>query len=209
MEAIYHRQVLERALGGHVSPLALEAIYQANVGQDKLSGLISHPEYHFDDNGIPQGLAYIEECRALAAHARSPADAWAAFGRLTHAAQDFYSHSNYVALWTERYNGQRPSIEAVDGLDPTLLKHPRLMTCHVYLPLDVLYFFPGLGPLVKILLPKDSHAWMNLDNPKTGPLFPYSLEAAVQRTVAEYERTLAVMGEERGEAAVQAFVDLH
>ena len=49
---------------------------------------------------------------------------------------------------------------------------------------------------------------MNLDGPKTGLLFPYSLEAAVQRTVAEYERTLAVMGDERGEAAVQAFVDL-
>jgi hypothetical protein len=48
---------------------------------------------------------------------------------------------------------------------------------------------------------------MNLDTPDSGPLFPYSLEAAVQRTVAEFERTLAAIGEERGEAAMRAFVD--
>jgi len=93
-------------------------------------------------------------------------------------------------------------------IDPSLLKHPRLMTCRIYWPVEALYFVPGLGPLVKRFLPKDAHAWMNLDNPKTGRLFPYAMEAAVQRTVAEYERTLAAIGEERGEEAVQAFCDV-
>jgi hypothetical protein len=63
--------------------------------------------------------------------------------------------------------------------------------------------------LVRRFLPKDSHAWMNLDNPRTGPLFPFAIEAAVQRTAAEFERTLAAIGEEGGEAAVRAFCDNH
>lgn len=206
MDAGYHHQILKRALGAHISPRALRAIYQANVWQD-VSGLFGHPEYHFDENAIAEGLAYIEECRALAARAASPAEAWAAFGRLSHAAQDFYAHSNYVRLWAERLDGQHPPPGAIEGLEPSLLKHPRLMTCRMYWPLEAFYFVPGLGPLVKRFLPKDAHAWMNLDSPKTGRLFPYAMEAAVQRTVAEYERTLAAMGEERGEAAVKAFCD--
>jgi len=223
VNAIYHRQVLERALGDHVSPRALEAIYQANIGQDKLDGLLNHPEYHFDNNDVSGGLAYIEECCAIAVQnaLAQPAEARAAFGRLTHAAQDFYSHSNYVALWAEQQaphpnplpvgtsaDGEMESLpapETIDGLDPDLLKHPRLITCRVYMPLEALSFVPGLGSLAKRFLPKDSHARMNLDNPSTGPLFPYSIEAAVQRTVAEYERTLALIGEEHGEEGVRAF----
>jgi hypothetical protein len=49
---------------------------------------------------------------------------------------------------------------------------------------------------------------MNLDNPESGPLFPYAIEAALQRTVFEFERTLAQIGEEQGEAAMWRFVDL-
>jgi hypothetical protein len=236
MDALYHHQILKRALGAPVSLRALEAIYRANIGQD-LRGLFGHPEYHFDENAIVESLAYIEECRALATRTESPAEAWSAFGRLSHAAQDFYAHSNYVRLWAAQFDGRAPlpdpreapperrgggplvgkisdrgrewpPVESMDGLDPSLLKHPRLMTCRMYWPVEALYFVPGLGPLVKRFLPKDAHAWMNLDNPKTGRLFPYAMEAAVQRTVAEYERTLAAIGEERGEEAVKAFCDV-
>jgi hypothetical protein len=207
MDASYHRRILERALGGRVSARALRAIYRANIGQDSLTGLFAHPEYHFDENAVAESLAYIEECRALAARAETVAEAWAAFGRLTHAAQDFYAHSNYVRLWAERLDGERPPPESMDSLDPSLLKHPRLMTCRVYWPLEALSFLPGLGPLIKQWFPADSHARMNLDNPATGPLFPYAMEAAVQRTLAEFERTLAMMGEERGDAAMRAFCD--
>src|SRR5512144_2363135 len=107
MEAVYHEQVLERALGGaapvrRVSPRALDAILKANLGQDSLQGLL-HPTYHFDNSLVAESLAYIETCRSQAASAPHARAAWAAFGRLTHAAQDFYSHSNYVTLWAERH----------------------------------------------------------------------------------------------------------
>lgn len=205
MNAPYHREILEQALGNRVSAQALEAIYRANVNQDRLTALLNHPEFHMDDDALPEGLAYIEHCRAEAARAATPAEAWAAFGRLTHGAQDFYAHTNYVALWRERYPHLPPTTE-INGVDPDLLKHPRLITCRVYLPLEAFYYLPGLGRFIQKLLPADSHANMNLDTPATGELFPYAMEAAVQRTVVEFERTLALIGEEQGEAAMRAFV---
>ena len=66
MQTFYHRQVLQRALGARVSARVLAAITRANLGQDGLSGLLSHPEYHFDDNLFAEGLKYIEDQRALA-----------------------------------------------------------------------------------------------------------------------------------------------
>ncbi len=145
---------------------------------------------------------------AAAATAAVPALAWEAFGRLSHPAQDFYSHSNYVALWLEPFNRAAwPAPDQIDGLDAGLLRHPRLFTGQVYLPLEALCLFPVLRPMVRRLLPRDSHAWVNLDGPETGPLFPYSLEAAVQRTVAEFERTLAAIGEAGDQPRMMAFLD--
>lgn len=207
MEAIYHRQVLAEAVGEQVSARALAAMGDANVGQDSLRGLL-HYAWHFDDSLFAEGLACIEQWRGEAATATDPAAAWAAFGRLTHAAQDFYSHSNYVALWRAQFAaGAAPPVAAMDGLDPALLKDGRLMSGRVYLPWEALSFVPGLRGLAKRLLPRDAHAWMNLDRPGTGPLFPYSLEAARQRTRAEFDRTLAAIGEAQGEAAMRAFCD--
>jgi hypothetical protein len=206
VEAIYHRQVLERAIGRRVSARALAAMQAANIGQDSLWGLL-HFVYHFDNSLIAEGLAYMERCRTEAARASDPTAAWAAFGRLSHAAADFYSHSNYVALWhASQSRVSEPPIESIDGLDPALLNHPRLITGRIYWA-DVLYLFEHLRPLARRWAPADSHVHMNLDNPERGPLFPYSLEAAVQRTLAEFERTLAAIGEERGEAAMRAFCD--
>jgi hypothetical protein len=199
---------MQRALGGRVSARALAAMLTANLGQDSPAGLL-HFAWHFDNSLFDEGLAYIEACRAEAAQAAAPARAWAAFGRLAHAAQDFYSHSNYVALWHGQFApGAAPPPSRIDGLDPRLLRHPQLISGRVYLPWELLSFVPRLKPLARRLLPQDSHAWMNLDTPDTGPFFPYSLEAAVQRTAAEFERTLAVMGEEGGAGMVRAFLDL-
>lgn len=206
MDAAYHIALLQRALSERLSARALEAITRANLGQDGWRGLLFHPEYHCDED-IPRALAYIEACRAEAAHATDPAEAWAAFGRLTHAAQDFYAHSNYVRLWAERLNDEQPMLESVDGLDPELLRHPRLFAARVYLPLEMLYYLPALRPWLRRTLPADSHAVMNLDNPEAGPLFPFALEAARQRTVFEFERILALIGEMQGEAAMWRFCD--
>ena len=207
MEGVYHRQVLARAIGPRVSRRALAAITAANLDQDSLRGLL-RPELHFDNNLFTQSLGYIETMRAAAAATDSPAAAWDAFGRLCHPAQDFYSHSDYVALWLEPFSlGAWPAPDKIDGLDAAVLRHPRLFTGHVYLPLEALCLFPFLRPVVRPLLPRDAHAWVNLDSPETGPLFPYSIEAAVQRTSAEFDRTLAAIGEAGDEARMTAFLD--
>lgn len=217
MDAPYHRDILQKALGQRVSPRALTAITAANLGQDSLSGLM-RPDFHFDDSLFDQSLAYVEECRRAAGRAVDPAAAWAAFGRLTHSVQDFYAHSNYVQLWADLQTlipgdkdtdrASLPPPAKMKALDAYLLKHPKLKSGRVYLPLEALCLIPPLQPLVKLLLPKDSHAWMNLDNPRAGPLFPYVMEAAIQRTVFEFDRTLALIGESQGEAAMKRFADL-
>jgi hypothetical protein len=227
VEAIFHRDVMRRALEPRVSARALAAMTRANLNQDAPLGWF-RPEFHWDNTMFAEALAYVETCQLEAARAARPAEAWAAFGRLSHAVQDFYSHSNYAALWLERHGwvkdgmtlyinltteapafpkGALPPPDAINGLDPAILKHPRLRSARVYYPTEFLWVVPGLQPLVKRLTPKDSHAWLNLDFPATGPLFPYSIEAAVQRTTFEFERTLALIGEEQGEAAMRAFCD--
>jgi len=207
VEAVYHRQVLRRAIGGRVSARALAAITAANLDQDSLRGLL-HPEYHFDNSLFAQSLTYIEGRRAAAVSAPAAAAAWEAFGRLSHGAQDFYSHSNYVPLWLEPFSPENwPAPPMIDGLNRDILNHPRLFTGRIYLPLEALCLFPRLRPLVKRLLPRDSHAWVNLDGPATGPLFPYSLEAAVQRTAAELDTTLAAIKQTGNPSAVAAFLD--
>lgn len=216
MDAPYHRAILHQAIGQRVSARALGAITAANLGQDSLAGLL-HPEYHYDDSQFEQSQAYVEECRQAAGRALDPAVAWAAFGRLTHAVQDFYAHSNYVQLWADLQTlipGEKDTDRAslpppakMKALDAFLLKHPKLKSGRLYLPLEALWLVPPLQPLLKVLLPKDSHAWMNLDNPRAGALFPYAVEAAVQRTVFEFERTLGLIGETRGQLAMKQFVD--
>jgi hypothetical protein len=207
VDAQYHRQVLLNAIGDRLSPRAHAAVLAGNLDQDSIRGLLNFSR-HFDNSLFAEGLAYIEACRATAANAATPQAAWDAFGRLSHTAQDFYSHSNYVALWMEQFDsGSPPGPEQIDGLDAQIMRHPRLISGKVYLPLEALTLFKSLTPMAKRWLPRDSHAWMNLDNPGQGPLFPYSLRAAEQRTRLEFERTLAAIGEERGELAMRAFLD--
>jgi hypothetical protein len=205
VEAVYHFEVLERGIGSRVSGRALAAMKAANVGQDSLIGLL-HGEYHFDSSRFADSLAYVERCRTAAAQAASAPVAWAAFGRLSHAVADFYSHSNYVALWLAAQGGGTPPVEAINGLDPMFLNHPRLISGSIYLA-DVLYLVPQLRAWIRTWAPRDSHAVMNLDSPAMGPLYPYSIEAAIQRTRAEFDRTLAAIGETLGERAMQAFCD--
>ena len=162
-----------------------------NLGQDKLRGQIGHPEFHFDDSAFSAGQAYLEKqrqviLRALADPAGLP-HAWAAFGRLTHAAQDFYAHSNYLALWLKNYPEDLwPAPDAVQPMAPEILGDPHLRSGKVY-ALEILSYIRPLAPLVRKWLPRDAHVWMNLDHPGRGPLFPYALAAAQKRTLIELE----------------------
>ena len=186
-----HVQVTRLALSGRLSARALATVVDANVGVDSLLNLIGHPELHFDDNAFDRARARLEEQRALIQPALERGDArsaWQAFGRLIHTAQDFYSHSNYVDLWLScQPNGMEPAANEIDPLDDSLVDNPSLRSGKMYFPLGYLSFVPGLNKLIIPRMPRDSHAWMNLDSPRRGPLFQYAFHAAVKRTRREFE----------------------
>lgn len=188
----FHVEIMQCALEHVFSLGALDKMIVANLYQDRLRGQIGHPEYHFDHNAFEESNAYIEEQRLLTISALVAGDvpsAWSAFGRLTHTAQDFYAHSNYIDLWLSLHsNGGAPAAGDVDPLDPDLISSPALRSGKVYF-LEVLTLIPVLGPLFLPLVPRDAHAWMNIDSPARGESFPYVLHAAVKRTRIEFERT--------------------
>lgn len=186
----YHVEMTRAALSPYFSERALEIIIAANLRQDDLKNQFGHDEIHYDNNAIAKGDRYIIEQRGyVIATLLSPGilSAWIAFGRLLHTAQDFYSHTNYVTLWLEQFDGTPPAPAEIDPLQMDLVKSPRLHSGKIYLPMDALAFIPFLRPLALRLLPKDSHTWMNLDSPAQGPKFPYAIAAGTKRTEHEFD----------------------
>jgi hypothetical protein len=200
MNRDYHISITTKALEEHFSPAALQKIVEANLYQDRLFAQIGHNEYHFDNNAFEESYSYIEKQRSLvriSLMADDPKSAWKALGRLTHTAQDFYAHSNYIDLWLARQpEGARPAPEQVQPMDPDLLHSPELHSGRIYLPWEVFTLVSFLEPVVKPLLPRDSHAWMNLDSPRQGYRFDYAMQAAIRRTGIEFENTTKGMKEE-------------
>ena len=185
-----HEEMTREALGEHFSPRALEIIIAANRKQDAIRGQIGHDEFHFDNNAIEKGLRYINEQRGFVlASLLSPGvlSAWIAFGRLTHTAQDFYSHTNYISLWLDQHPDTPPTPPEIDPVQKSLLRSPSLHSGKIYLPMDALYFVPFLRKFALKLLPEDSHGKMNLDSPAQGPRFEYARAAAVKRTQHEFD----------------------
>ena len=168
-----HARITQRALTGKFSPHALDVIVSSNVRMDSLLNQLGHNEFHFDDNAFAASRSYLEEQRALIRPALEQGEAgraWQAFGRLTHTAQDFYAHSNYVDLWLAcQPNGMVPGPSEIDPLDDALIENPSLRSGKMYYPMGVLSFVPGLKKLVIPRMPRDSHAWMNLDSEARGP----------------------------------------
>ncbi len=206
----YHNDICTQALSERVSSQALEVIIAANLNQDSLFGLIGHPQYHFDESEFEKSYAYLEKQRqivqrVLSENGELPA-AWKAFGRLTHAVQDFYSHSNYLTLWQAGFpEGQLPPPEEVVAMDESILSHPDLISGRVYFGEAVMFLIPPLTDWILPRLPRDSHAWMNLDYPERGPLFPYAIQAARQRTVFEFEMLESKITQSLGEEAWKNF----
>ena len=196
----YHIEIISDALADCFSSRALSAISKANVKQDRLSGQFGHDEFHFDNNAFEKSYAYIEEQRALTLLSLQKNDApsaWSAFGRLTHTAQDFYAHSNYITLWLSRFNGETPPApHEVDPVDASLLNHSELHSGRVYYPLELFYFVKPLRQIVLARIPRDSHAWMNLDSPEQGFKFDYAMQAAIKRTKIEFDKTTLDFSEE-------------
>jgi len=188
-----HAEITSNALAGNFSDRALEAIIAANLKQDRLLSLIGHDEYHFDSNAFAESYAYLEAERSLTVsylEANEVCSAWSAFGRLLHTAQDFYAHSNYIDLWLScQPDGALPTPIEVDPVDEDLIHTGALRSGRIYLPFEALYFIRAFRSTALRLLPRDSHAWMNLDSPEQGPNFKYAFQAAVKRTKIELNKT--------------------
>ncbi|MDO8753072.1 MAG: hypothetical protein Q7J80_04175 [Anaerolineales bacterium] len=185
-----HEEMTREALSARVSPRALEVMIAANCKQDSLRGQIGHDEYHFDNNAIDAGHRYISEQRGFVISSLLSSEmlsAWSAFGRLTHTAQDFYAHTNYISMWLNQYKDASPAPPEIDPVQENLVESPSLHSGKIYIPMDVFYFVPFLRKLSLALLPRDSHGRMNLDSPKQGPRFEYARSAAVKRTQYEFE----------------------
>ena len=201
----YHIEIMLASVGDRFSSRAISEIIYANARQDRLAGQLGHDEYHCDNNAFEKTYAYIEEQRALTVSAlqkNNALSAWQAFGRLTHSQQDFYAHSNYITLWLNRFDpstssGQTPPPSSeVDPVDLTLINSPDLRSGKTYYPFEFLYYIRRTRNFSLRYLPKDSHAWMNLDSPEQGFKFDYAMQAAIKRTVIEYEKTTAGFSEE-------------
>ena len=212
MEGKHHVEIIDRALGSFFAAPALQEIIRANLAQDALvNQLGTRPHFHFDDNKIAESLAYVESeharIRQLAGKPEAGPAQRAALGRLTHAVQDFYAHSNYVDLWLAANGGlETTTPEQIDALDPALLEHPDLRSGYAIIWRDFVYYIPLLGPLMRrIYVAPDSHEAMNLDHPKKGPKFAYAMEAACQRTLHEYRRAAQNVQEAGGEQALRQF----
>lgn len=187
-----HVEMMHAALDGWVSPRALKLMIEANVGVDAIWNQLGRHELHFDDNAFEKSYRFIDEQRNLirpALEAGKPEDAWRAFGRLTHTAQDFYSHSNYIDLWMAgNLAGSTPPATAIDPLDETLLNSPALQSGRINLPLEILTYLPVVGTWIGRIAPHDSHASMHLDSAARGRKFEYAFQAAVKRTRSEFDQ---------------------
>lgn len=196
----YHIEIMLTSLGERFSPRAMSVITYANINQDRITGQFGHDEFHFDNNAFEKTYAYIEEQRAHVVSSLKSGNAdpaWKAFGRFLHSAQDFYAHTNYITLWVSRFDDKTlPPPPEVDPMDPSLIHSPDLRSGKVYYPFELLYFVKGLRKHVLPILPKDSHAWMNLDSPEQGFKFNYAMQAAIKRTVIEFEKTTKGLSEE-------------
>lgn len=191
----YHLSITRQALGPLVSPAALRLILKGNIQQDNLRGQMGHPEYHFDDNAFEQGYRYLADLQAEIIHElrvhKNLEKAWMSFGKLTHASQDFYAHSNYIDLWVENGgNSGEKSFSEKDILLPEILNDPKLISGRSYNPWGLITILPWIGPIFAPLLPADSHARLNKDSPSRNVHFPLAYQAAVYRTIYEYNELI-------------------
>lgn len=212
MQARYHRQMTSEALGELFSPAALKIIIQANLNQDKLPYLLGgYPHYHFDDSAFERTYTYLNHQRAIVLASltqTNPTPAWEAFGHITHALQDFYAHTNYIHLWLKKHPTETPPDPAgVDPLIPDLLNHPQLISARNAIFLEILKIIPLIGRRLLPLFPPHVHARMNLDQPSSGPLFPYAFHAARKRTSLEFEALAETIRDNLDLQSLSRFLD--
>lgn len=193
MKRTYHIEITTAALAEHFSQDALEVVITANIGQDALGGSEWRPEHHFNNSTFKEGYAYMEMQRAIVLDTLNgdnpdPMPSRESFGCLIHAAQDFYTHSNYISLWLDRFPDGTPPPGDVEPEVEDILNSPHLRSGYFY-PIEYISRWLGIRKLLMPLIPKDSHTKMNLDKPERGPAFHHAFAAALKRTRLEFERT--------------------
>jgi len=183
MKSKYHAEITRKALSEYFSQDALKTIIIANICQDRIRNQLGRDYIHFDSNAFESGFGYINDQHKIivsSIDSKEYIPARKSFGRICHSWQDFYSHSNYVKLWLNIAGQSSPS--DIDFNDDRIMKHPKLHSGMNYGLTDFLAILPGLGKIMKPLMPEDSHAKMNLDSPKSGSEFYYAYFAALKRT---------------------------
>jgi len=80
-----------------LGPKALQRVIRANLRQDLHQAT---SKFHFDNCAFAEGIEYIHEQyeQALFLCRSDEGAALEAFGRIIHALQDFYGHSNWIEL---------------------------------------------------------------------------------------------------------------
>ena len=179
----YHINITREVFRKVFSNNALSEIIQANIKQDRILYQFGHNHYHFDSNAFVEGFGYIATQEKLILkniNLGNNSEALAALGRLSHTWQDFYSHSNYVQLWLERFCEN--SSQNIDPNSLEIMNHNSLRSGKNYGLCEFIALLPVIGKIITPLMPEDSHAKMNLDSPRSGPLFDYAYLAAKKRT---------------------------
>jgi hypothetical protein len=186
MDAEYHIQICRHAVGDKFTAEHLSVITNANIRQDGMfTGLLGHPEYHYDGGNLSYGENYLISQKKLVfdylSDLSDATKALRAMGRYFHCLQDFYAHSNYVELWINSF-GSSP----IEPKNPAIMKNGDLFVCRTYYPLEAITYFRTFRPFASKRLPDDSHVNMNLDDPSRGELFPIAMDAAIKRTKSEF-----------------------
>ena len=113
---LIHEQITKAALSGTLWDRhpSLSIVIIANQNQDNPITGQAKNEYHFDNCKFKESLDYIIAQRKLAiANAQNnPLESVRAFGRLLHAVQDFYAHSNWIELKASQIRGFAPASAA-------------------------------------------------------------------------------------------------
>jgi hypothetical protein len=111
MKPRFHTQMTRSALPG-LSETCIQKVIDANLGQDAPIGGVFVPQYHFDDCCFRESINYIAEQRQIIRDncSKTGCDGLdkvlAALGRILHAIQDFYSHTNWVETRDEIWDGE-------------------------------------------------------------------------------------------------------
>ncbi len=79
---------------------------------------------------------------------------------------------------------------------PDILSGVRLISGKFYSPWEMITFLPRIGRKLALLFPPDSHARLNKDSPDRSILFPHVYQAAVYRTVFEYNEIAGQLTQE-------------